>query len=144
MAAVVLAVGGNNHRFVLLVCINIVVAANAGGAFSAFGDITTLMVWQKNIQASYGAVVRRGQHSGHVRGADHDARYVRRSMDAGHPDRRRGRLDVVHRLRGWRGTHGPGARGVYTFFGHLKWTPVIAAGYVASILTHMWLNSAVF
>jgi len=28
-------------------CINIVVAANAGGAFSPFGDITTLMVWQK-------------------------------------------------------------------------------------------------
>jgi Na+/H+ antiporter NhaD/arsenite permease-like protein len=27
--------------------INIVVAANAGGAFSPFGDITTLMVWQK-------------------------------------------------------------------------------------------------
>ena len=24
-----------------------VVAANAGGAFSPFGDITTLMVWQK-------------------------------------------------------------------------------------------------
>jgi Na+/H+ antiporter NhaD/arsenite permease-like protein len=30
-------------------CINIVVAANAGGAFSPFGDITTLMVWQKGI-----------------------------------------------------------------------------------------------
>ena len=25
------------------------VAANAGGAFSPFGDITTLMVWQKGI-----------------------------------------------------------------------------------------------
>ncbi len=34
-----------------LCCINIVVAANAGGAFSPFGDITTLMVWQKgNLQ----------------------------------------------------------------------------------------------
>jgi Na+/H+ antiporter NhaD/arsenite permease-like protein len=31
---------------VTLACINIVVAANAGGAFSPFGDITTLMVWQ--------------------------------------------------------------------------------------------------
>lgn len=29
-----------------MACINIVVAANAGGAFSPFGDITTLMVWQ--------------------------------------------------------------------------------------------------
>jgi len=32
------------------------------------------------------------------------------------------------------------ARGAYTFFGHLKWTPVIALGYVASILVHLWLN----
>jgi len=49
MCAVVLAVGGNNTRFVSLSCINIVVAANAGGAFSPFGDITTLMVWQRNV-----------------------------------------------------------------------------------------------
>jgi NhaD family Na+/H+ antiporter len=49
MCAVVLAVGGDNSRFVTLGCINIVVAANAGGAFSPFGDITTLMVWQKGI-----------------------------------------------------------------------------------------------
>lgn len=48
MCAVVLAVGGDNKRFVTLSCINIVVAANAGGAYSPFGDITTLMVWQKN------------------------------------------------------------------------------------------------
>lgn len=56
MAAVVMAVGGSNQKFVLLSCINIVVAANAGGAFSPFGDITTLMVWQKNIQASNGVI----------------------------------------------------------------------------------------
>ncbi len=49
MCAVVIAVAGDNNRFVLLGCINIVVAANAGGAFSPFGDITTLMVWQKGI-----------------------------------------------------------------------------------------------
>lgn len=47
MGAVAMAVGGTNHRFVAVACINIVVAANAGGAFSPFGDITTLMVWQK-------------------------------------------------------------------------------------------------
>ncbi len=47
MGAVVLAVGGDKPRFVTVACINIVVAANAGGAFSPFGDITTLMVWQK-------------------------------------------------------------------------------------------------
>ncbi|KKN23433.1 hypothetical protein LCGC14_0904930, partial [marine sediment metagenome] len=49
MSAVAMAVGGNNHKFVTLACINIVVAANAGGAFSPFGDITTLMVWQKGV-----------------------------------------------------------------------------------------------
>lgn len=49
MCAVVLAVGGDNSRFVTLACINIVVGANAGGAFSPFGDITTLMVWQKGV-----------------------------------------------------------------------------------------------
>ena len=47
MGAVVMAVGGDNKKFVALACINIVIAANAGGAFSPFGDITTLMVWQK-------------------------------------------------------------------------------------------------
>jgi NhaD family Na+/H+ antiporter len=49
MCAVVMAVGGDNTRFVSIACINIVVAANAGGAFSPFGDITTLMVWQKGL-----------------------------------------------------------------------------------------------
>ncbi|HEY5716025.1 MAG TPA: sodium:proton antiporter NhaD, partial [Psychromonas sp.] len=47
MGAVVMAVGGTNKKFVIVACINVVVAANAGGAFSPFGDITTLMVWQK-------------------------------------------------------------------------------------------------
>jgi len=47
MGAVVMAVGVHSPRFVALGCISIVVAANAGGAFSPFGDITTLMVWQK-------------------------------------------------------------------------------------------------
>ena len=49
MCAVVLAVGKDNTRFISLACVNIVVAANAGGAFSPFGDITTLMVWQKGV-----------------------------------------------------------------------------------------------
>jgi Na+/H+ antiporter NhaD/arsenite permease-like protein len=56
MAAVVIAVAGGKKTilsdsskmaFVSIACVNIVVAANAGGAFSPFGDITTLMVWQK-------------------------------------------------------------------------------------------------
>ncbi|WP_299013355.1 sodium:proton antiporter NhaD [uncultured Photobacterium sp.] len=49
MCAVVMKVGGDNKRFINLACINIVVAANAGGAFSPFGDITTLMVWQAGL-----------------------------------------------------------------------------------------------
>jgi len=49
MATVVISVGGGNTRFIAIACINIVVAANAGGVFSPFGDITTLMVWQKGI-----------------------------------------------------------------------------------------------
>ena len=49
MCAVVLAVGRGNRRFIGIACVNIVVAANAGGAFSPFGDITTLMVWQRGL-----------------------------------------------------------------------------------------------
>lgn len=54
MCAVVMAVGGTNIKFIGVACINIVVAANAGGAFSPFGDITTLMVWQKGIVDFWG------------------------------------------------------------------------------------------
>lgn len=54
MCAVVMAVGGDDIKFVSICCVNIVVAANAGGAFSPFGDITTLMVWQKGIIPIYG------------------------------------------------------------------------------------------
>jgi len=49
MCTIIISVGGSNIRFINLSCINIVVAANAGGAFSPFGDITTLMVWQKGL-----------------------------------------------------------------------------------------------
>ncbi len=49
MCAVLMAVGQGQSAFIAMGCINIVVAANAGGAFSPFGDITTLMVWQRGI-----------------------------------------------------------------------------------------------
>jgi Na+/H+ antiporter NhaD/arsenite permease-like protein len=49
MGAVALALGRGKPAFVAPTCISIVVAANAGGAFSPFGDITTLMVWQKGV-----------------------------------------------------------------------------------------------
>ena|SRR5690554_832406 len=53
MCAVVLKVAEGDSRFINLACINIVVAANAGGAFSPFGDITTLMVWQAGMVKFY-------------------------------------------------------------------------------------------
>lgn len=46
VGAVVMAVGADNEKFISIGFVNLVVAANAGGAFSPFGDITTLMVWQ--------------------------------------------------------------------------------------------------
>lgn len=49
MCAVVMTVGKDKPKFIAIACVNIVVAANAGGAFSPFGDITTLMVWQKGV-----------------------------------------------------------------------------------------------
>jgi Na+/H+ antiporter NhaD/arsenite permease-like protein len=47
MGAVVVAIGLGNYQFIVMGCIIIVVAANAGGVISPFGDITSLMVWQK-------------------------------------------------------------------------------------------------
>ena len=47
LGTVVLVVGRGNKNFITIGMINIVVSANAGGAFSPFGDITTLMVWQR-------------------------------------------------------------------------------------------------
>lgn len=49
MCAVIMKVAEGDKRFINLCCVNIVVAANAGGAFSPFGDITTLMVWQAGV-----------------------------------------------------------------------------------------------
>ena len=49
MCAIVLKVAHDNPKFINIACINIVVAANAGGVFSPFGDITTLMIWQAGL-----------------------------------------------------------------------------------------------
>ncbi|HLG50431.1 MAG TPA: sodium:proton antiporter NhaD [Chloroflexota bacterium] len=46
VGAITIAAGRGAPRFTALACINIVVAANAGGVFSPFGDVTTLLVWQ--------------------------------------------------------------------------------------------------
>lgn len=47
MGTVALAALGHHKKAVVITLVSIVIAANAGGAFSPFGDITTLMVWQK-------------------------------------------------------------------------------------------------
>ena len=36
------------------------------------------------------------------------------------------------------------SRGLYTFSTHLRWSLVIALGYVASVLAHLWLNARFF
>ena len=56
MGAVVLNLERENQRFITLACINVVLACNAGGAYSPFGDITTLMVWQQDIVSTTGRV----------------------------------------------------------------------------------------
>ena len=45
LSTVLLTIDRNNTNFLVAGAINIVVAANAGGAWSPFGDITTLMAW---------------------------------------------------------------------------------------------------
>jgi Na+/H+ antiporter NhaD/arsenite permease-like protein len=45
LSTVLITIDKDNLKFVVPSAINIVVAANAGGAWSPFGDITTLMVW---------------------------------------------------------------------------------------------------
>lgn len=45
LSTVLITIEKENRKFLVPGAINIVVAANAGGAWSPFGDITTLMAW---------------------------------------------------------------------------------------------------
>jgi Na+/H+ antiporter NhaD/arsenite permease-like protein len=45
LSTVLITIDKDNKAFIVPAAVNIVVAANAGGAWSPFGDITTLMVW---------------------------------------------------------------------------------------------------
>jgi Na+/H+ antiporter NhaD/arsenite permease-like protein len=47
MGTVVMSALSHQKKAAVACLVSVVVAANAGGAFSPFGDITTLMVWQK-------------------------------------------------------------------------------------------------
>jgi Na+/H+ antiporter NhaD/arsenite permease-like protein len=46
VGSILLSVGKGKPDFQARTAISVVIAANAGGAFSPFGDITTLMLWQ--------------------------------------------------------------------------------------------------
>jgi len=48
LSTVLITIDIKNTPFLVVSAVNIVVAANAGGAWSPFGDITTLMVWTSN------------------------------------------------------------------------------------------------
>ncbi len=48
LSTVLFTIDKTNKQFLVPGAINIVVAANAGGAWSPFGDITTLMAWTAN------------------------------------------------------------------------------------------------
>ncbi len=48
LSTVLITIDKTNKAFLVPGAINIVVAANAGGAWSPFGDITTLMAWTAN------------------------------------------------------------------------------------------------
>jgi Na+/H+ antiporter NhaD/arsenite permease-like protein len=187
MDAVILAVGKDVKRFISLGCINLVVAANTGGAFSPFGDITTLMVWQKGLVSFttffllffYGVVLCVGGLGfiGYLAMVS-QAMYI--DIGPTFANIAVGILSAIvdnipvmfvvlsmypdMPLRHWllvMLTAGVGgsmlsigsaagvalmaqARGKYTFFGHLKWSPVILLGYAASILTHIWVNADTF
>jgi Na+/H+ antiporter NhaD/arsenite permease-like protein len=56
LGSVAIAVGQGRPHFITLACINVVVAANAGGVFSPFGDVTTLMVWQSGMVSFTGFI----------------------------------------------------------------------------------------
>lgn len=45
LSTVVFTIDKDNNKFLVPSAVNVVVAANAGGAWSPFGDITTLMAW---------------------------------------------------------------------------------------------------
>ncbi|MFA6760958.1 MAG: sodium:proton antiporter NhaD [Sulfuricurvum sp.] len=45
LSAALMAIEKNNKAFLVPAAVNIVIAANAGGVWSSFGNITTLMAW---------------------------------------------------------------------------------------------------
>ncbi len=55
-AALLLTIARESPRVVTLGCVHIVVAANAGGVFSGFGDVATLLVWRANLTTHQGAL----------------------------------------------------------------------------------------
>lgn len=48
-SSILISLENKDTKFLNLATINIVIASNAGGVFSPFGDLTTLMIWQNNL-----------------------------------------------------------------------------------------------
>lgn len=51
LGSILLALGNIDRRFGAAGCVHVVVAANAGGVFSPFGDLSTLATWQRGAVA---------------------------------------------------------------------------------------------
>ena len=49
MGTIVVAVGKDQPKFIAVACLNVVIAANAGGTVSPLGGISTLFIWQHKI-----------------------------------------------------------------------------------------------
>ena len=101
LGAVALAVGRDRPKFVVVACINVVVAANAGGAFSPFGDITTLMAWQRGVLPFAAFLLAVRSLAGELVGAGGD--HVALDRQGTYPPDHRGRRHEERR---------PGGRGL--------------------------------
>jgi Na+/H+ antiporter NhaD/arsenite permease-like protein len=49
LGSILLSLGNIDRRFGAAGCVHVVVAANAGGVFSPFGDLSTLVAWQRGV-----------------------------------------------------------------------------------------------
>ncbi len=56
LGAMVVTLGATSRRFVGLACISLLVAVNAGGVVSPFGDLTTLILWREGISTAEGTL----------------------------------------------------------------------------------------
>ena len=120
------------------------------GGLGALGYLTLLSqasyshAWGPPSRTSSWALLRRcRQHPDHVRRPQHRAGDVARAVAAGYADRRVGGSLLSIGSAAGVALMGQ-ARGIYTFFAHLKWTWAIALGYAASVWSHFLINASHF